>query len=297
MRTTAATTVLTRGATVGTTVGTIVLALLLPACSWWPSPVPSPSASSPAEPGAPSDETPTGNPAEVTLFFAVNQPTSIRLISETQTLTAASGTVRDVLANLIDGTLQPVDPDYVNLWGHGSALLDVVAAGTLLTLDLHLGALNLGAEAESRAIGQVVWTATELDPTIESVRFLVDGMATESLAGHVDATNPFSREPATDVLNSVQILSPTEGGSVSSPVTATGVACTFEAHVAWTLTSGGQPVAEGTTLAGEACPTRSAWQIPFGALAPANYELTVTEYSAQDGSVAAIDSKRFVVTG
>jgi hypothetical protein len=231
------------------------------------------------------------------VFFAVNQPTSIRLISETQTTATGSDSVRDVLAGLIDGTIQPVDPDYVTLWGHGSALLDAVTAGTLLTLDLHLGALNLGAEAESRAIGQVVWTATALDPTIRSVRFLVDGHATESLAGHVDASNPFSREPAMEVLNSLQILSPTEGSAVSSPVTAAGVACTFEAHVVWRLTSGGQPVAKGTTLAAEACPARSAWQLSFGALAPANYELTVTEYSARDGSVASIDSKRFVVTG
>jgi hypothetical protein len=231
------------------------------------------------------------------VFFAVNQPTSIRLISETQAIDAGSNTVRDVLAGLIDGSIQPVDADYVNLWGHGSALLDAVMVGAQLTLDLHLGTLNLGAEAESRAIGQLVWTATELDPTITSVRFVVDGQATESLAGHVDATGPFTREPATDVLNSVQILSPTEGGSFSSPATATGVACTFEANVAWTLTSGGQPVAEGTTLAAQACPTRSAWQLSVGALAPGNYELIVTEFSARDGAVVSTDSKRFAVTG
>jgi hypothetical protein len=74
-----------------------------------------------------------------------------------------------------------------------------------------------------------------------------------------------------------------------------GSACTFEANVAWELTKGGDVVSSGATTAELACPDRSDWSIDLGELAPGNYVLTVSDFSAEDGSVIFQDSKAFSV--
>ena len=80
-----------------------------------------------------------------------------------------------------------------------------------------------------------------------------------------------------------------------NPVSISGSACTFEANVAWELSQSGDAVSSGATTAELACPDRSDWSIDLGELAPGNYVLTVSDFSAEDGSVIFQDTKAFTV--
>jgi hypothetical protein len=132
------------------------------------------------------------------------------------------------------------------------------------------------------------------DPTITSVKFTVDGVVSDSLAGHVDFSQDFIPAAGFDVLASVWI-DLLDRSDVSNPVFIAGSACTFEANVAWELTQGGDAVSSGATTAELACPDRSDWKLDLGDLAAGNYVLTVSDFSAEDGSLIFADSKAFTV--
>lgn len=135
-----------------------------------------------------------------------------------------------------------------------------------------------------------------MNDQVASVRFTVDGESVESFAGHVDTSGEFARAPDYEVLNPIQIESIVDGDSLSNPVTITGNACTFEANVVWTLFKDGQKIEEGFTTADAACPERSAWKVSFKNLEPGAYSFEAKEFSAEDGSLFAIDDKNFVIS-
>lgn len=167
----------------------------------------------------------------------------------------------------------------------------------MLTVDLAVGDLNLGAESEAIAIAQLVWTAVGIDPSISAVQLTIEGAVTETLAGHVDISSLLVPEPAENVLTPVQITAPQQATTVMSPVVATGVACVFEAVFQWRLDGPGGSLVEGSGMAAEACPARAAWQVDLGVLAPGDYVFTVLAISPRDGSVSSTDSKAFTVSG
>ncbi len=278
------------GATVTVTVS-LAVALALSGCVG-PDPGLSPEPSPPAS-------SPSAESVSVDVYFSHAQPTEFTLIGEPQPVDVlADAEVLDtVLAALVDGELQPIDPDYTNLWGGGSSLLSTSRAGDVLAVDLAVGELALGAESEGIAIAQLVWTAVGIDPSIAAVQLTIDGAVAETLAGHVDISSPIPPGPPESVLTPVQITAPLEGATVMSPVVAAGVACVFEAAFLWRLEGPGGSLIEGSGMAGEACPARADWQVDLGELAPGDYVLTVLELSAKDGSVSSTDSKAFTVSG
>lgn len=231
------------------------------------------------------------------IFYVGDTPTGFKLFSENYPV-ADSGipALAKLIGDLLNGTAKPRDPDYFNLWGNGSFLHSLKIVGTLATADLHLGKLNVGSEAEMRAIDEIFWTIAKFMPKVTRMVLLVDGKKVESLAGHVDATKTFILEPIYDVLNSVQITSLSEGEKVNSPLTVSGEACTFEANVAWKLTKSSSLVKSGAVTAKEACPTRSKWTLNLGTLLPGIYQLVAQDFSAKDGSLVAEDTKNFEVT-
>jgi hypothetical protein len=164
---------------------------------------------------------------------------------------------------------------------------------SVATVDLGEISLNVGAEGEQRAIDQIVWTLTALAPEIKSVAFTVNGKTVESFAGHVDTTATFVRAIDYEVLNPLQISSINEGVELTSPVMISGQACTFEANVVWKLSQNGTVVQESFTSATTGCPDRGDWNISFNELKPGEYTIQVLEYSAEDGSLFAIDDKKF----
>ena len=233
-------------------------------------------------------------------YFTSETVQGFRLVREVHQVSKVENDLGDdkgfnSLVMLVDGQLPPFDGDHRTLWNNGTKVNSVSVVEGVATVDLTLGRISLGAESEQRAIDQMVWTLIENDPTVTSVKFTIDGLVSESLAGHVDFSQVFTLAPSYEVLASVWI-DLLDRSDVSNPVSITGSACTFEANVAWELTKGGDVVSSGATTAATACPDRSNWSIDLGELAPGNYVLKVSDTSAEDGSLIFEDTKAFTVT-
>jgi hypothetical protein len=232
----------------------------------------------------------------VTFYFVSDTPRGFKLFSETQNYVLKDGDLNlHVLSDLVSGAVTPLDPQYSNLWGKGNTVNSVTVDQSRATIDLATLDLNFGSEAEQRAIDQIVWTLTEFAPDIKSVSFTVNGETVESFAGHVDATGVFERAIGYEVLNPIQISSINQGAELTSPITISGQACTFEANVVWKLSQDGKVLQEGFTTASSGCPERGQWSITLSDLPQGNYSFAALEYSAEDGSLFAIDDKEFQV--
>jgi hypothetical protein len=235
------------------------------------------------------------NGIPVKFFFVSDTPRGFKLFSEVQSWTAADDLDLQVVSDLVSGKVVPLDPEYVNLWGGTNTVNSVQITDSVATVDLGEISLNVGAEGEQRAIDQIVWTLIEFVPEVTSVAFTVNGKVVESFAGHVDTTSTFERAIDYEVLNPLQISSMNEGAELTSPVTISGQACTFEANVVWKLSQDGTVVQEGSTTASSGCPERGDWIISLKELKSGEYTIQVLEYSAEDGSLFAIDDKKFTV--
>ena len=240
-------------------------------------------------------ETSVEDGVPVKFYFVSDTARGFKLFSETQPLIVANDLNLQVVSDLVTGKITPLDPDYSNLWGGTNSVNSVKVNDSVATVDLGEISLNVGAEGEQRAIDQIVWTLTEFAPEITSVAFTVNGEVVESFAGHVDTTSAFVRVMDYEVLNPLQISSINQGAELTSPVTISGQACTFEANVVWKLLQDDKVVQDGFTTATTGCPDRGDWNISFNDLKPGEYTIQVLEYSAEDGSLFAIDDKRFVV--
>ena len=276
-----------------------VAVLLLSACgsnSQNSSPSNPPVSSTPSESAMPIID----DLQDYAFYFTSETAQGFRLVREVHQVSKVENDLGDdkgfnSLVMLVDGQLPPFDGDHRTLWNNGTKVNSVSVVGGVATVDLTLGRISLGAESEQRAIDQMVWTLIENDPAVTSVKFTIDGIVSESLAGHVDFSQVFTLAPSYEVLASVWI-DLLDRSDVSNPVSITGSACTFEANVAWELTQGGDVVSSGATTAATACPDRSDWSIDLGELAPGNYVLKVSDTSAEDGSLIFEDTKAFTVT-
>lgn len=280
-------------------VPTFVAVLLLSACgsnSQNSSPSNPPASSAPSESAMPIID----DLQDYAFYFTSETAQGFRLVREVHQVSKVENDLGDdkgfnSLVMLVDGQLPPFDGDHRTLWNNGTKVNSVSVVEGIATVDLTLGRISLGAESEQRAIDQMVWTLIENDPTVTSVKFTIDGLVSESLAGHVDFSQVFTLAPSYEVLASVWI-DLLDRSDVSNPVSITGSACTFEANVAWELTKGGDVVSSGATTAATACPDRSDWSLDLGELAPGNYVLKVSDTSAEDGSLIFEDTKAFTVT-
>jgi len=233
---------------------------------------------------------------EVEIYFAGDSPKGLVLFSEIHLLATSDAELpARVIDGLVSGEIVPDDPDYVNLWSGSRSLRGIDIAGSHATIDLTEGAMNLGSAAEALAIDQVVWTLTGLVPSISSLSFLVNGEPAESLAGHVNLMVDFYRAPDFEVLSAIQITSIRDGQELQNPVSISGMACTFEATVVWELLRDEARVSEGFTSASAACPVRSPFEVVLGELEPGVYRFRAVEYSAEDGSLSAVDDKVFIL--
>lgn len=280
-------------------VPTFVAVLLLSACgsnSQNSSPSNPPASSAPSESAMPIID----DLQDYAFYFTSETAQGFRLVREVHQVSKAENDLGDdkgfnSLVMLVDGQLPPFDGDHRTLWNNGTKVNSVSVVEGIATVDLTLGRISLGAESEQRAIDQMVWTLIENDPTVTSVKLTIDGLVSESLAGHVDFSQVFTLAPSYEVLANVWI-DLLDRSDVSNPVSITGSACTFEANVAWELTKGGDVVSSGATTAATACPDRSDWSIDLGELAPGNYVLKVSDTSTEDGSLIFEDTKAFTVT-
>jgi hypothetical protein len=231
----------------------------------------------------------------VTLYFVADTPRGLKLFSEKQEFTSSENLSESVIAGLVSGKIQPLDPDYINLWDLSHNLNKITITGNKANIDLNLGKLNVGSEGEQRALDQLVWTLIDLNPKVKVINFSVNGETVETFAGHLDLSVGFKKAPAYEVLNPIQISSFSEGEALSNPIEISGEACTFEANLVWTLFKAGKVIKESFTTAQAACSVRSSWSVALDELPSGTYRFEAKEFSAEDGSLFAIDSKSFTI--
>ena len=189
--------------------------------------------SSTVAPTPPTSSTPAPNVSStialqtLAQYWVADTARGFRLYREFVRINPTPDAITAALRQLV--SQGPVDSDYVSLWPIGTTINSVQVNGDTALIDLTFSTLNVGAAAESLAIAQLVWTATAAEPTVKRISLTVDGKRVESLAGHVDATQSFTRGLTYEVLPPVWITSPIEGQSVAAKgFTLSGMASTFD---------------------------------------------------------------------
>lgn len=270
------------------------LALVLSLSGCGQSPTPSASQTPTATPTATPSVSSTVAMRTLAQYWVADTARGFRLYREFVRINPTPDAITASLQQLVSH--RPVDSDYVSLWPLDTTINSVKINGDTALIDLTFSKLNVGAEAESLAIAQLVWTATAAETSIKKISLTVDGKKVESLAGHVDATKPFMRGPSYEVLAPVWITSPTQGQLVAAKgFTLSGMASTFEANVVWKVFKEGVLITQGSTTALEAAPAWKPWSIAIPDLAPGKYQFVAMEYSAKDGSLVAQDTKNAVL--
>lgn len=230
----------------------------------------------------------------VAQYWVADTSRGFRLYREFVQINPVPDAITAALQQLVSH--KPFDPDYASLWPVGTTINSVKVDGDLATVDVTFPKLNLGSESESLAIAQLVWTATAADANVKRVSLTVDGKRIESLAGHVDATKAFSRSLTYEVLAPIWITSPTENQTVAAKgFTLSGMASTFEANVVWKVFKDGVLIQEGAATALEAAPAWKPWSVLIKDLNPGTYQFFAMEYSAEDGSLVAQDTKKAIL--
>lgn len=210
-----------------------------------------------------------------------------RLFEERQTFPDGEDHVA-ILQRAVDGAAD--DPDYGTSWPAGTTVTSVDPGpdrptGTVV-VDLTGAALadrpdGVTAEEALRSVQQLVWTVRTFAYAQSPVEILVDGRPTSSLLG-IRVGSPVAAGSADDVLAQVQVTTPTDGATVSNPITVEGRAASFEANVQWELMQGDTVVKRGFTTAEECC-TLSPFSFPIEAPPPGTYTLVVHDEDASGG--------------
>lgn len=274
------------------TVSTLGLALvvIISGCSQSQMPTPDVSARTTPSPTV----SPTIAWQALAQYWVADTARGLRLYREFVRINPMPDAMTAALRQLV--LQRPMDSDYVSLWPKGTTINSVIIHGNTAIIDLTFPKLNLGGEGESLAIAQLVWSATAANTAVKKILLTVDGKKVESLAGHVDATQTFTRLLTYKVLAPIWITSPTEDQSVTAAgFTLSGMASTFEANVAWKVIKDGVVIKQGSTTALEAAPAWKPWSVAIPGLAPGTYQFFAMEYSAKDGSLVAQDSKNVVL--
>lgn len=249
---------------------------------------------------SPTNTTPTQSiPSTVAFqtlaqYWVADTARGFRLYREFVRINPKPDAITAALRHLV--SQRPVDSDYSSLWPKGTTINSVIIQGDTAIIDLTFPKLNVGGDAESLAIAQLVWTVTAANTTIKNISLTVDGKKLASLAGHVDATKPFTRGLTYEILAPVWITSPMEGQLVATQgFTLSGMASTFEANVAWKVIKDGIVIKQGSTTALAAAPAWKSWSVAIPGLVPGTYQFLAMEYSAKDGTLVAQDSKNIVI--
>jgi hypothetical protein len=198
-------------------------------------------------------------------------------------------------------TSYPLDPDYRSGWPEGVDVTDISPQGNQTTIAL-VGDADLAApgdldrQAAQTAIQGLVRTAGISDGT---VTFTYNDEPLTTLLGidvaqGVDVLPEQSSNFAVTTRAAIQVTSPVEGQTMTSPVVVTGNGNVFEGNVNWQLLDDqGRELDSGfvTTAMG----SWKDFRVELGDLASGTYTFRALEYSAEDGSEINVDDKTFVV--
>lgn len=195
-------------------------------------------------------------------------------------------------------TGDPSDPDYRTPWPSGTGLNAVSYNGDVLTIDLsgdlHDRPAGMDAATAELAVQQLLFSAQAgLGKGRVPVQLLLDGGHSDTVLG-VPSSEPLAAANPDDVQALVQVDSPANGATVSSPFTVSGRAAAFEANVVWELTENGKVVDQGFATAAECC-TLAPYSFEVTA-PPGSYTLTVhDEDMSGEGRPVNEDTKEITV--
>ena len=261
-----------------------------------PSSVPTQTASGPTTPAT----TPPTSAAPVTLATSVpvyylgpvrEGSDQVRLFREFVSAPVAAPATPEGKAvaalRLAMGT-PPKGSQYQSAWS-GVAPQSVAVSADTISVRLSAGTSN----AAPLATEQLVWTVQAALGKPLPVRFeLADGGSQVSPGHPASAAynRPTDQMAVLDQVAPIWVDAPARGGVVraGSPLTASGVASTFEATVEWELLRDGASFEKGFTTASAGAPARGTYRLTTKKpLTAGSYVLRVFESSAKDGSVAA----------
>lgn len=170
----------------------------------------------------------------------------------------------------------------------GTTLRGLDIAGGVATVDLSSQFASGGGSLSMQArVAQVVHTLTQF-PTVDAVRFELDGRPVTALGGEgVDVSKPLTRKDVEALAPAVLVEAPTPGAEVASPLHATGTANTFEAtFMAEIRDADGKVIAKRFVTATSGSGERGTFDftLPFRVEEEQGGTLVVYEISAEDGS-------------
>jgi len=272
-----------------------------------PGPANTPSATDTVSDTAQPTPTETTQPepgAAVPVYFVGDTPRGPRLYREFQPNTDNTEPVSTAVSLALGSAL---DPDYRTGWPDDAAVTSVEATPDLITIDLsgdlHDRPVGMSQAEASLAVNQLIYTAqAAYGEGRVPVQFLLDGSHTDQILGEA-ASEPLAAAEPMSVLSLVNLSEPTEGQAVSYGGTlhVTGVACTFEANVPWTLFRGDEPIENGFFTAAEGCGGVKLFpfegDIELGQLSQGTYTLAIEEDdpSGGEGPGPTSDTRTIVV--
>ncbi len=170
----------------------------------------------------------------------------------------------------------------------GTELLGISVEDGVATVDLSSAFASGGGSFSMRGrLAQLVFTLTQFD-TIGGVRLRLDGAPVDALGGEgVLIQSPQTRDAYEEFAPAVLIESPLLGGRVSSPLTVSGTANTYEAEFVLEITDAdGLIIAEQQVMATSGSGTRGEFEatIEWSGGASGAGAVIASVRSAKDGS-------------
>jgi hypothetical protein len=260
-----------------------------------------PSGATSSATGTPTSQA-SGQLAAMPVYWVAESRKSFALYREFRTVPDAGGAVASAVAAMT--RMKPLDPDYTTPW-RPATTVKVTQRGTALSVDLSKDAFantNLGSELASRALQQLVYTATaaaqKAGKPASTVTITVDGAAYDAW-GVIRVGEPMRRAPMIEVQAHVWVTSPQEGATrPAGSIRFTGYGTSFEANFTWQVrTPSGEVRARGNAMGGTG--TGGFGEFTFStSLTPGTYVVEVSTDDPSGGTEGpgpATDTKTFVV--
>ncbi|MHB1127002.1 MAG: GerMN domain-containing protein [Bacillota bacterium] len=127
----------------------------------------------------------------ITLYFVQNTPTDFWLVPELRQIPQQPDMPKAALEELIKG---PTDPELNGLIPKETKVLDVTVKNFTAypNFSSEITRMSVGSSGEALVIASIANTLIKF-PGVEQVVILVEGQQLETLAGHVDLTEPIGR--------------------------------------------------------------------------------------------------------
>lgn len=149
--------------------------------------------------------------------------------------------------------------------------------------DAEVGDANCDLDPQGyEAQQQLAWTVKDASESTGAEEVVLDGAV----------LRPVAADPA--ALSPIIIESPTDGATVSSPVTVSGTSDTFEANVVWEVVSDDAGVAKGGHTMGGTMGERAPFEFTVD-LPPGNYTARAYAENMETGGLWAEDTVTFTV--